>query len=124
MQSKLRGSGSAEGGQELADPAELALGGEPGAAEEGEGKDGYATHYHTQFRVLLQRAFMNSKAELFTFLNAFQTTALAVACGLAWFQMGRTEKSIADRGGFIFFYMVYWFFNSMFTGNFVGHYCC
>eukprot|EP00341_Mesodinium_pulex_P005447 CAMPEP_0116982146 /NCGR_PEP_ID=MMETSP0467-20121206/60161_1 /TAXON_ID=283647 /ORGANISM="Mesodinium pulex, Strain SPMC105" /LENGTH=233 /DNA_ID=CAMNT_0004676567 /DNA_START=12 /DNA_END=709 /DNA_ORIENTATION=- len=59
---------------------------------------------------------MNSKAELFTFLNAFQTTALAVACGLAWFQMGRTEKSIADRGGFIFFYMVYWFFNSMFTG--------
>ncbi|CAN0139687.1 unnamed protein product [Ectocarpus fasciculatus] len=82
----------------------------------GAGKDGYATFYHTQFRVLLSRAFMNSKAQLFTFLNAFQTIALAVACGLAWWQMGRGEKSIADRGGFIFFYMVYWFFNSMFTG--------
>jgi ABC-type multidrug transport system ATPase subunit len=80
------------------------------------GNDGYSTHYHTQFRVLLSRAFMNSKAELFTFLNAFQTVALAVACGLAWWQMGRKEKSISDRGGFIFFYMVYWFFNSMFTG--------
>ena len=81
-----------------------------------DGSSGYATFYSTQFRVLLTRAFRNSKAQLFTALNVFQCLAISLLCGLVWYQMPQSETSIQDRGGFIFFFMVYWFFNSMFNG--------
>ena len=68
----------------------------------------YAASYLTQIRVLLKRAFKNSTTQLFTALNVFQCIAISCLCGLVWFQMSRSEASVQDRGGFIFFFMVYW----------------
>jgi ATP-binding cassette subfamily G (WHITE) protein 2 len=68
----------------------------------------YAASYLTQVRVLLKRAFKNSTSQLFTALNFFQCIAISCLCGLVWFRMPRSEDSVQDRGGFIFFFMVYW----------------
>jgi ABC-type multidrug transport system permease subunit len=76
----------------------------------------FTASYSTQLSALYRRAFKNSRAELFTFLTVFRTVSVALICGLMWFRMPRTEKTIPDRGSFVFFYQLHWFFTSLYTG--------
>lgn len=68
-----------------------------------------------QFTVLLERARKKAWGEIFTRLNIYQTFSLAIICGLLWFQRGFKEKDIQDRSSFVFFVMIYWPMNTMFS---------
>lgn len=76
----------------------------------------YMASYQMQFFTLFERAVINSQSSLFTNLALFQTIAISLICGLAWFRMSYTENRVDDRGGFIFFFMTYWFFMTLFQG--------
>jgi ABC-type multidrug transport system ATPase subunit len=84
--------------------------------EEGALVSGYESQYSTQFMVLTERSFKNAAAAWLTPLNALQCIAISLMAGFAWFQLPRTESSIPARSGYIFFYMVHWFFVAAFGG--------
>lgn len=72
--------------------------------------------YRTQFFVLLERALKNSKAQKMSTLTVLQTLGMSVICGLVWFRMPYTERSINDRAGYVFFFQSYWFIMTLFQG--------
>lgn len=76
----------------------------------------YMASYYTQFVTLFQRNVIISQSALVTNLTMFQTITVALICGLLWYQMPYTEDRISDRSGFIFFFMTYWFFMTLFQG--------
>lgn len=76
----------------------------------------YESTYVTQLIVLTQRSFKNAAAAWLTPLNAIQCIAISLMAGFAWFQLPRSESSIQARSGYIFFYMVHWFFVAAFGG--------
>lgn len=78
----------------------------------------YLTSYQTQFVTLLERSLLNSKSVLVTNLTIFQTLAVALLCGAMWWQMPNKESRVADRAAFIFFFMTYWFFSTLFHVSF------
>lgn len=41
---------------------------------------------------------------------------VSVVCGLVWFDMPYNENRVFDRSSYIFFFMTYWFFMTLFTG--------
>jgi len=95
---------------------------EKGSEGEGE-EDGvdittvkYLASYKTQFKVLLERAALNSKSSILTPLAILQCVAIAVITGAMWWQMKNGENQVDDRSGFIFFFMTYWFFVTLFSG--------
>ena len=51
-------------------------------------------------------------------LNLVLTVVLALLAGLVWFQADRTEQSIADFQGWIFFSTNYWMLFSLFGALF------
>lgn len=75
----------------------------------------YNTSWLTQFAVLTHRSLKNSRAAIFTPLNIIKSAALGIIAGLLWFQLGQSEKFVADRSSYYFFTMTYWVFDSMFT---------
>jgi len=76
----------------------------------------YLASYSTQFKVLLERAMINSRSNVISFMSVVQTFGTALLCGLIWFRMPYTEDRVQDRSGFIFFFMTYWVFMSLFQG--------
>lgn len=76
----------------------------------------YLASYSTQFKVLLERAMINSRSNLISVLSVVQAVGAALLCGLIWFRMPYTEDRVQDRSGFIFFFMTYWVFMSLFQG--------
>lgn len=74
----------------------------------------YLASYRTQFIILLERALLNSKAQLVTNLNVFQAIAVALICGALWWDMPNKETRVADKSAFIFFFMTYWVFSTLF----------
>ena len=74
----------------------------------------YNTSWLTQFGVLTHRSLKNSRAAIFTPLNFIKSVALGLIAGLLWFQLGSSEKYVADRSSYYFFTMTYWVFDSMF----------
>jgi len=74
----------------------------------------YNTSWLTQFAVLTHRSLKNSRAAIFTPLNLIKSAALGIIAGLLWFQLGSSEKYVADRSSYYFFTMTYWVFDSMF----------
>lgn len=87
------------------------------AEEEGDHDiDRYLAGYSTQFRVLLQRALINSRSSVLSNLNTIQAVAIALITGFVWWRMPNTEDRINDRAGYVFFFMTYWFFMSLFQG--------
>lgn len=75
----------------------------------------YNTSWLTQFAVLTHRSLKNSRAAIFTPLNFIKSAALGIIAGLLWFQLGTSEKFVADRSSYYFFTMTYWVFDSMFN---------
>lgn len=61
----------------------------------------WPTNYASQLGVLMHRNAKNSKSKLFTYLNFFQSIALALITGLCWFRLANTDATIADRQGFV-----------------------
>ncbi|CAM9394282.1 unnamed protein product [Chrysoparadoxa australica] len=68
-----------------------------------------------QFRILYLRSTKNTRADLFTFLNIFQSVAMAFICGVLFFGLDSSESSIDKNSGLLFFTTSFWVFNSMFN---------
>lgn len=73
----------------------------------------YLASYKTQFVILLERALINSRAQ-FTSLTIFQALAVALITGALWFHTPNKESRISDKASYIFFFMTYWFFSTLF----------
>jgi ABC-type multidrug transport system ATPase subunit/ABC-type multidrug transport system permease subunit len=76
----------------------------------------YPASYSTQFLTLLGRALIVSQSKSMTHLQFYQTIGLGIISGLCWWDMPYTENTIIDRAGFIFFFMTFWFFMTLFQG--------
>jgi hypothetical protein len=85
---------------------------------ENENNDGpkYPTSYSTQFFTLLGRALIVSQSKSMTNLQLYQTVGLGLISGLCWWDMPYTENTVMDRAGFMFFFMTFWFFMTLFQG--------
>lgn len=51
-----------------------------------------------------------------TNLQYIQTIGLGLISGVCWYDMPYNESTISDRAGFIFFFMTFWFFMTLFQG--------
>ncbi|XP_013407500.1 ABC transporter G family member 14 isoform X2 [Lingula anatina] len=74
----------------------------------------WPTSWWTQYQVLTRRNFTQSKARIWSKINLVQSVIIASVVGLLWFQLPRTEDTVSDRLGVIFFTYVYWSFVPMF----------
>ena len=64
------------------------------------------------------RNFQEARPRVLSRLNLILTVVLALLAGLVWFQADRTEESITDFQGWIFFSTNYWMLFSLFGALF------
>lgn len=57
----------------------------------------------TQVRVLTERNFTEAKSRMLSKLNWIQTVVLAILAGLIWYRPTRTEETMEDIRGWMFF---------------------
>lgn len=78
----------------------------------------YATRWSTQVRVLGMRALRQKRGALVDRIQLTQLTAIILICALFWFRMGKTEATLDDRLGALFFFNVFFAFFSTFSALF------
>ena len=75
----------------------------------------WPTRFHTQLHVLTRRNFCEARGRLLSKLNWFQTAGLALLTGLLWFRLPRTENTLQDLNGYLFFSCSYWMLFAWFS---------
>ncbi|CAH1772265.1 unnamed protein product [Owenia fusiformis] len=73
----------------------------------------WVTSWWTQYSVLTRRNLFQAKDRILSKFNIIQTMFLALLTSLFWFQMPRTEATLKDRIGLIFFTSIYFGFFSI-----------
>eukprot|EP00055_Hartaetosiga_balthica_P011041 m.49154 g.49154 ORF g.49154 m.49154 type:complete len:663 (-) comp7438_c1_seq1:22-2010(-) len=75
------------------------------------------TSFFRQVSILTSRGFKQNRGEVWTSYNMAQGISLSVTAGLAWFQLPKTEESLNDRFGFLFFGIIFWSLRSILTAS-------
>ncbi|XP_052675102.1 LOW QUALITY PROTEIN: uncharacterized protein LOC128156830 [Crassostrea angulata] len=74
----------------------------------------WPTGFLTQYKQLTLRTFKTSKSQMFSKFKLIETVVLTAIVSLIWFQLPRTEETLRDRMGVLFYMSMHWGFTPLF----------
>nr|XP_022290386.1 ABC transporter G family member 22-like [Crassostrea virginica]XP_022290391.1 ABC transporter G family member 22-like [Crassostrea virginica]XP_022290399.1 ABC transporter G family member 22-like [Crassostrea virginica] len=77
-------------------------------------KKKWPTGFFTQYTQLTLRTFKTSKSQIFSKFKLIETVVLTCIVSLIWFQLPRTEETLRDRLGVLFYMSMHWGFTPLF----------